>query len=81
MSDRPTKTVSEKTAVSGIQIGLLLGVVTLGAGFVSHELDPIREDMGEIKLELREIRKQPIPSAFLARFDDLVKRVEILEGD
>ena len=89
------KPVSENTPIPGIHLGLVLalgasmlaGIGGVGAIF-SHELSPVRDDIQEMKTDIRELRDRPNPQGILTQVesqaravDALTRRIETLERE
>lgn len=82
----PVVAVTEGSIIPGAQLALIIaivgsvvgGLVGIGAIF-SHELSPIREDITEMKTDIRELRDRPAPQGIIDRLDSLSRRIETLE--
>jgi hypothetical protein len=88
------KSVSPNSTITGVQLGLVLILLSMmgggvGAGFtfynslrgmISAEIAPVKEAQIEMKKDLKELRDRPVPQLVLDRFEALSKRLDHLES-
>lgn len=82
----PQKPVTPDSVLPGAQLGLIITILgsviggLIGVGTIfNHELAPIREDIVEMKTDIRELRDRPAPQAILDTLESLSRRLEVLE--